>query len=210
MITYYPTLPANWITSGDRIKWAIMVRGLGDHLTDDTITQNYKSAGDIGGLKLEHGGRPKFRRSSISSLTKSVYKPKDLQKLKDLRAHLEKLADLCGKLSSLGRTISDAELPSTSRSTLLPATTPQLTPLPTPMRWQLRPTTVIRMAIKKDEQRRLHKKRAIAGRWLGKERWEGREGRERWRFQGQGQERKKGRANAAAVESPEDVLGRHH
>ena len=60
MITYYPTLPANWITSGDRIKWAIMVRGLDDHLTDDTITQNYKSAGDIGGLKLEHGGRPKF------------------------------------------------------------------------------------------------------------------------------------------------------
>jgi len=149
VITYYPTLPANWITSGNRIKWAIMVRGLNDHLTDNTIMQNYKSAGDIGGFKLEQGWTAdKIEVNQNFSATipdlvfnqiKLVYKPKDLlQKLKNICAHLEKFADLCRRPSSLGRTISDAELPSTSRSTLLLATTPPSTPLPSPMRRRLR------------------------------------------------------------------------
>ena len=44
---------SDWIMYRDRIKWTTTIKGLGDHLTEDTITQGFKIAGDIGGLKLK-------------------------------------------------------------------------------------------------------------------------------------------------------------
>ena len=44
---------SNWITYHDHIKWIITIRGLSNHLTDNTITDTYKNASDIGMLKPE-------------------------------------------------------------------------------------------------------------------------------------------------------------
>jgi gag-polypeptide of LTR copia-type len=150
---------SNWITYCDRIKWTITMRGLGDHLTDDTITDTYKKAGDIGMLKPEQRWTTdKIVVNQILSATipdlvfnqiKTAYKPKDVwAKLKvlyegksrsmmvdlrkkfqnmrcgesdDVRAHLEKLADLRERLSSFGRTINDAEYTSVIIGSLPPS-----------------------------------------------------------------------------------------
>jgi len=86
---------SNWITYRDRIKWTITMRGLGDHLTDDKLTQGYRSAGDIGGLKPEQRWTAdKIAVNQIFGATipdlvfnqiKSSYEPKDVwDKLKAL------------------------------------------------------------------------------------------------------------------------------
>jgi len=79
---------SNWITYRDRIKWTITMRGLGDHLTNDTITDTYKNAGDIGTLKPEQRWTAdKIVVNQILSATipdlvfnqiKTAYEPKDV------------------------------------------------------------------------------------------------------------------------------------
>jgi len=44
---------ANWVTYRDRIMWALDTKGLLDHLTNDTITSDYSTAGTIDGLVPE-------------------------------------------------------------------------------------------------------------------------------------------------------------
>jgi hypothetical protein len=150
---------SNWITYRDRIKWTITMRGLGDHLTDNTVTQKYRDAGDIGALKPEQRWTAdKIAVNQILGATipdlvfnqiKTAYEPKDVwEKLKalyegksrsmmvdlgrkfqnmrcgendDVRAHLEKLADLRERLSSFGRTIDDAEYTSVILGSLPPS-----------------------------------------------------------------------------------------
>ena len=79
----------------DHIKWTITIRGLSDHLTDNTVTQTYKDAGDIGALKLEQRWTTdKITVNQIFSATipnlvfnqiKNTYEPKDVwEKLKGL------------------------------------------------------------------------------------------------------------------------------
>ena len=43
----------NWVTYQDRMRYALDTRGWADHLTHTSITQAYKDAGDIGGVKPE-------------------------------------------------------------------------------------------------------------------------------------------------------------
>jgi hypothetical protein len=72
-----------------------MMRGLGDHLTDDLITQKYKDASDIGGLKAKQCWTAdkitvnQIFRATIPNLVfsqiKSSYELKDVwEKLKAL------------------------------------------------------------------------------------------------------------------------------
>jgi gag-polypeptide of LTR copia-type len=42
---------SNWITYRDRMQWVMKMRGLGDHLTSDSVTQAYHDAGEVAGLK---------------------------------------------------------------------------------------------------------------------------------------------------------------
>ena len=44
---------SNWVTYRDRIMWALDVKGLLEHLTEDTITSYYSAAGTIDGLTPE-------------------------------------------------------------------------------------------------------------------------------------------------------------
>lgn len=97
-IPHLPNLAAdgsNWVTYRDRIKRTITIRGLSDHLTNDAITQNYVSAGDIGGLTPEQRWTAdKIAVNQIFCATipdlvfseiKSTYEPKGIwEKLKDL------------------------------------------------------------------------------------------------------------------------------
>jgi len=169
--------------------------GLGDHLTDDTITQGYKSAGDIGGLKPEQRwAADKIVVNQILDTTipdlvvnqiKTAYEPKDVwENLKelfeeksrnlledlgkkfqntrcgeydDVRAHLEKLANLRERLSSLGRTIGDTEYVSVILGSLPPSYYPAVDSLAISYEASdndLTPTAVIRMAINEEEERR--------------------------------------------------------
>jgi transposase InsO family protein len=198
---YLPKLAAdgsNWITYRDRINWTITMRGLSDHLTDDSMTQKYKDAGDIGGLKSEQRwAADKIAVNQIFSATipdlvfiqiKSAYEPKDVwQKLKglfegksrsmmvnlgkkfhttrcgendDIRAHLEKLADLRERLASLGRTIDDAEYTSVILGSLPPSYDTAIDSIANSYEASdkdLTPTAVIRMALNEQEKRRLRK-----------------------------------------------------
>ncbi|KAF8484320.1 hypothetical protein F5888DRAFT_1770990 [Russula emetica] len=129
---------SNWITYRDRIKWTITMRGLGDHLTDDKLTQGYRSAGDIGGLKPEQRWTAdKIAVNQIFGATipdlvfnqiKSSYEPKDVwDKLKALfegKSRSLLLADLRERLSSLGRVIGDAEYTSVILGSLPPSYDP--------------------------------------------------------------------------------------
>ena len=189
---------SNWITYRDRIKWTITMRGLGDHLTDDSITQKYKDAGDIGGLKAEQRWTAdKIAVNQIFGATipdlvfsqiKSSYEPKDVwEKLKalfegksrsmmvdlgkkfqntrcgeddDVRTHLEKLADLRERLSSIGRTIGDTEYISVILGSLPPSFDSAIDSLANSYEASdkdLTPTAVIRMALNEQEKRRLRK-----------------------------------------------------
>ena len=42
---------SNWVTYRDRMKYALDTHGWSDHLTNDTVSQAYKNAGDVGGVK---------------------------------------------------------------------------------------------------------------------------------------------------------------
>ena len=97
-IPHLPNLAAdgsNWVTYRARVKRTVTIRGLGDHLTNDAITQNYVSAGDIGGLKPEQRWTAdKIAVNQIFCATipdpvfneiKSTYEPKGIwEKLKEL------------------------------------------------------------------------------------------------------------------------------
>ena len=43
----------NWVTYRDRMRYALDTHGWADHLTHTSITQAYKDAGDVGGVKPE-------------------------------------------------------------------------------------------------------------------------------------------------------------
>lgn len=192
---------SNWISYRERIKWAITMRGLGDHLTEDTITQNYVSAGDVGGLNPEQRWAAdkiavkQIFRTTIPDLVfnkiKSAYEPKDVWgKLKglfegesrrfrvksmvdlgkkflntrcgendDVRTHLNKLADLRERLSSLRRTtVDDAEYVSVILGSLPPSYELAIDTLVNVCEAcdkDLTPAAVIRMAINEQERRRL-------------------------------------------------------
>jgi hypothetical protein len=193
---------SNWISYRDRIKWTITMRGLGDHLTDDTITQNYVSAGDIGGLKPEQRWTAdkiavkQIFRETIPDLVfnqiESAYEPTDVWgRLKglfegkprcfrvksmvdlgkkflntrcgendDICAHLEKLTDLRQRLSSLGRTIDDAEYISVILGSLPPSYDRAIDSLVNSYEAcnkDLTLTAVVRMATNEQERRRLRK-----------------------------------------------------
>ena len=86
---------SNWITYRDRIKWTVTMRGLGNHLTDESIMQKYMQAGDVSGLKPEQRwAMDKITVNLIFTTTipdlvfnqiKSSYEPKDVwEKLKKL------------------------------------------------------------------------------------------------------------------------------
>ena len=189
---------SNWITYRDRIKWTITMRGLGDHLTDNTITAKYTSAGEIGGLKAEQRWTAdKIAVNQILGATipdlvfnqiKTAYEPKDVwemlkalfegksrsmmvdlgkkfQNLRcgendDVHAHLKKLADLHERLSSIGRTIHDAEYISVILGSLPPSFDPAVDSLTNSYEAtdkDLTPTAVIRMAINEQEKCLLRK-----------------------------------------------------
>src|ERR1700677_1090404 len=44
---------SNWVMYRDRMKYALDTRGWADHLTNTRVTQAYKDAGDVGGMKPE-------------------------------------------------------------------------------------------------------------------------------------------------------------
>jgi hypothetical protein len=86
---------SNWITYHNHIKWTITMRGLGDHLTHDKVTQKYKDTSKVGGLKPEQRWTAdKIAVNQILSVTipdlvfnliKTTYEPKDVwEKLKTL------------------------------------------------------------------------------------------------------------------------------
>jgi len=174
------------------------MRGLGDHLTDDTITHDYTSAGDIGGLKPEQRWtRDKILVNQIFGATipdsvftqiKTTYEPKDVwAKLKelyegksrsmlldlgrkfqntrcgendDVRTHLDKIADLRERLSSLGRTVGDAEYTSVMLGSLPHSYDPAIDSLTNSYEASdkdLTPAAVTRMALNEEEKRKLRK-----------------------------------------------------
>ena len=67
------------ITNHDRVKQATTMRVLGDDLTDDSVTQKYTHAGDIGGLKPERRWTAdKIVVNLVFNQIKSSYEPKDV------------------------------------------------------------------------------------------------------------------------------------
>ena len=42
---------SNWVTYRDHMKFALDMRGWAEHLTETTVTQGYKDAGDIANVK---------------------------------------------------------------------------------------------------------------------------------------------------------------
>ena len=44
---------SNWIIYRNRVKWSLNMRGLGDHLTSETVTKAYQDAGTVGTMTPE-------------------------------------------------------------------------------------------------------------------------------------------------------------
>ena len=66
----------NWVTYRDRMKYALDTRGWSDHLVTDKITQAYKDAGDVGGIKPEacwKGDEALVRQLIVASVSDSVF-----------------------------------------------------------------------------------------------------------------------------------------
>ena len=67
---------SNWVTYRDRMKYALDTRGWSDHLTNDTVSQTYKDAGDVGGVKPEarwKADEAAVRQLIVASVPDSVF-----------------------------------------------------------------------------------------------------------------------------------------
>ena len=66
----------NWVTYRDRMRYALDTRGWSDHLTSDTMTQEHKDAGDVGGVKPEahwKADEAAVRQLIVASVPDSVF-----------------------------------------------------------------------------------------------------------------------------------------
>ena len=67
---------SNWVTYRDRMKYVLDTRGWSDHLTNDTVSQAYKNAGDVGGVKPEarwKADEALVRQLIVASMSDSVF-----------------------------------------------------------------------------------------------------------------------------------------
>ncbi len=67
---------SNWVTYRDRMKYALDTRGWAGHLVSTAVTQEYKDAGDIGGVKPEtrwKADEAVVRQLIIASVPDSVF-----------------------------------------------------------------------------------------------------------------------------------------
>ncbi|KAH9009714.1 hypothetical protein EDB84DRAFT_1571049 [Lactarius hengduanensis] len=110
---------SNWVTYRDCMKYALDMCGWSDHLTDTTVTQAYKDAGDVGGLKPE--ARSKVDEAAVRQLIVASVPNSVFNRIKggaDAKVNEEPIdrpgeEALEHKLAAMGQTISDEQYTNT-------------------------------------------------------------------------------------------------